>query len=87
MAFDEDALLLASRLSPKEGYMPSISSPTVWKNVVLTQKYGYYLEQFHDRMDQAILIPAVSESVLYEQDIRYISQYLEEAYKAKDIQE
>lgn len=87
MALDEDALLLAARLSPKEGYMPSISSPTVWKNVVLTQKYGYYLEQFHERMDQAILIPAVSESVLFQQDIRYISQYLEETYKAKDLQE
>ena len=77
LAFDEDALLLTSRLQPRLGYLPSVSSPSVWKSYVKTQKYGDYLEQYQPLMTKAIMIPAVSGSAGYMQDQEFVSDYIE----------
>ena len=78
MALDEDALMLTSRLQQRQGYLPSISSPAVWKSVVKSQKYGDYLAQYHDLMDRAIMIPSVSNSEKFIQDIEYIQSNIEQ---------
>lgn len=72
-AMDEDALLLTSRLQNREGYLPSISSPSVWKSVTGRQKYGMYLIQYMELMDQAIYIPSVSRSQDFQKDLNYIT--------------
>lgn len=78
MALDDDALLLTSRLQKRQGYLPSVSSPSVWNYIVKSQKYGDYLIQFHDLMDRSIMIPAVSESEQYTKDIEYIQNHIEQ---------
>ena len=85
-ALDEDALLLASRLEPREGYLPSVTSPSVWKTVVRNQKYGNYMEQYQALMDQSIMIPAVSQSDTYRKDLEYISGQVERIKTAKQEQ-
>jgi len=77
MAFDEDALLLTSRLQPRQGYLPSVSSPSVWKSYVKAQKYGDFLEQYQPLMSRAIMIPAVSGSSEYAKDQEYVKEYIE----------
>lgn len=72
-ALDEDALLLTSRLQPREGYVPSISAPSVWKSVMARLKYGPYLIQYLDLMNQAVYIPVVSGSQAFQQDLDYIT--------------
>lgn len=72
-ALDEDAILLTSRLQSREGFLPSLSSPSVWKSVTGRQKYGMYLIQYYDLMNQAVYIPAVSASQTFQQDLNYIS--------------
>ena len=80
IALDEDALLLTGRLSPREGYLPCIRSPRVWKSVTATGKYGHYLMEFQNRMDEAIYIPAVSDSTLYQEDLNYIDNEFKSMY-------
>ena len=77
IAFDEDALLLTARLQPRQGYLPSVSSPAVWKTYVRNQKYGDYLQQYYTLMDKAIMIPSVSDSENFNKDIAYITEYIE----------
>ncbi|MBR3033675.1 MAG: extracellular solute-binding protein [Clostridiales bacterium] len=77
IAFDEDALLLTARLQPRQGYLPSVSSPAVWKTYVRNQKYGDYLQQYYTLMDKAIMIPSVSDSENFNKDIAYIAEYIE----------
>lgn len=87
ISFDEDALLLTSRLQPRQGYLPSVSSPSVWKSYVSGQKYGDYLEQYQPLMSNAIMIPAVSKSELYAKDIEYITEHIEKLNLKKINQE
>ena len=77
MALDEDALLLTARLQSREGYLPSVSYPSVWKAFTGRQKYGMYLIQYEDKMDQAIYIPAISQSARFQQDLGYILETIE----------
>lgn len=78
MALDEDALLLTARLQQRQGYLPSVSSPAVWKSIVKNQKYGDFLMQYQDLMDHAITIPTVSNSKKFQQDIEYIQNNIEQ---------
>ena len=87
IAFDEDALLLTSRLQPRQGYLPSVSSPSVWKSYVSGQKYGDYLEQYQPLMTKAIMIPAVSRSAAYAKDIEYITEHIEKLNLKKPDQD
>ena len=43
-----------------------------------SQKYGDYLAQYHDLMDRAIMIPSVSNSEKFIQDIEYIQSNIEQ---------
>ncbi len=72
-AMDEDALLLTSRLQNREGYLPSISATSVWKSVTGRQKYGMYLIQYMELMEEAIYIPSVSNSLEFQNDLAYIN--------------
>ncbi|MBR5973834.1 MAG: hypothetical protein IK020_01480 [Clostridiales bacterium] len=79
-ALDEDALLLAARLTNREGYMPCISSPAVWKSMTSKQKYGAYMIQLQELMDQAIYIPVVSGSEGFRKDQEYIKEQFSALY-------
>ncbi|MBO4928688.1 MAG: hypothetical protein J5379_10650 [Clostridiales bacterium] len=74
IALDEDALLLSARLQPREGYLPSISSPSVWSGIMSSRKYGNYLAQYYELMGQAIYIPSVSQSSLYQKDVEFLQE-------------
>ncbi|MBR2750236.1 MAG: extracellular solute-binding protein [Lachnospiraceae bacterium] len=87
MALDEDALLLASRLDLKEGFLPVVSSSTVWKNMVSTQKYGSFLSPFQSLMQDAVYIPAVTEKQEYEADLQYIATHLDSLIVEKITEE
>lgn len=87
IALDEDALLLVSRLSERTGYLPVVKSPTVWQSVVNNQKYGNYLMQYQELMDQAILIPEVSKSDVFRKDMEYITETIEDSLSSIDSDE
>ena len=76
-AMDEDALLLTSRLQNREGYLPSVSSTSVWKSVTGRQKYGMYLIQYMELMEKAIYIPSVSNSLNFQKDLTYINEMVQ----------
>ena len=77
LALDEDALLLSSRLSLAEGFLPVVRSPGVWKSAVHAQKYGACLSQYQALLDRAILIPSVTSSKKFQEDQDYISKHLD----------
>ena len=77
LALDEDALLLSSRLSLAEGFLPVVRSPGVWKSAVHAQKYGACLSQYQALLDRAILIPSVTSSKKFQEDQDYISEHLD----------
>ncbi len=83
-ALDEDALLLVSRISERTGYLPVVKTPSVWQSTVKNQKYGNYLMQYQELMDQAILIPEVSDSETFRKDQEYISELLSESMSLND---
>ena len=83
-ALDEDALLLVSRLSERSGYLPVVKTPSVWQSTVKNQKYGNYLMQYQELMDQAILIPEVSESETFRKDLDQISETISESMSLDD---
>ncbi|MBO4649792.1 MAG: extracellular solute-binding protein [Clostridiales bacterium] len=87
IALDEDALLLISRLSERTGYLPVVKTPSVWQSTVKNQKYGNYLMQYQELMDQAILIPEVSESETFINDVDYISKTIYETITSKNDDE
>jgi len=87
ISLDEDALLLASRLDQREGFLPVVSSSSLWKNVVSTQKYGSYLLQYQPLMPDAVCIPSVTESVRYKEDMKYIESHLDELIVEKQVEE
>ncbi len=87
IALDEDAQLLITRVTKREGYLPCISSPIVWKNYAAVQKYGTYMMQFQELMDQAIYIPAVSESERFGKDQEYISDEYSRLYPITEEEE
>ena len=78
---------VTSRLQPRQGYLPSVSSPSVWKSYVSGQKYGDYLEQYQPLMTKAIMIPAVSRSAAYAKDIEYITEHIEKLNLKKPDQD
>ena len=84
IALDEDALLLTSRLQPREGFLPSVSQPAVWKSVTDRQKYGIYLSLYRDMMYQAIYIPAVSESENFASDMKYVTSHMEALFNLEE---
>ncbi|MBR5041484.1 MAG: extracellular solute-binding protein [Clostridiales bacterium] len=83
IALDEDALLLISRLSERTGYLPVVKTPSVWQSTVKNQKYGNYLMQYQELMDQAILIPKVSDSVNFSNDLEYITNSINKTISSK----
>ena len=87
IALDEDALLLTSRLSLREGFLPVVSSGSVWKSAVSAQKYGSYLVQFQNLMQDAVYIPSVTASEQYDADLRYIATHLDSLIVEKPTEE
>ena len=76
--------LLVSRLSERSGYLPVVKTPSVWQSTVKNQKYGNYLMQYQELMDQAILIPEVSESETFRKDLDHISETISESMSLDD---
>ena len=87
IALVEDALLLTARLTSREGYLPCITSPVVWKAFTGKQKYGAYLSQFQEMMNQAIYIPVVSGSEQFNKDLEYIKEEFSALYPITEEEE
>ncbi len=65
MALDEDAVLLTARLEKPGGYLPVISSSTVWNAVMAEQTFGQQLLQFRTLMGKAYYNPISNHESAY----------------------
>lgn len=75
LALDEDAILLEMRLQARNGFLPVVTYPSVWTMSMNSQKYGTYLLQYQDNMYDAIYIPSVSQSQIFQADMDYIAEH------------
>ena len=75
LALDEDAILLSQRLENTEGFLPVISSSTVWNAYFSESEFGSELAQFRDNMDQATYSPQTNHEDLYNDMIQIVSDH------------
>ena len=64
LAFDRDALLLRSRYSNPNGFIPPIKDEEVWKNLVKTQLQGDELFFLFDKMDKSKSVTNSKEELI-----------------------
>lgn len=74
LALDPDAILLTARLEQNEGYLPVVSSVTVWNYIMEQQIFGAEMLQIKQELDSAYFNPITN----HDPDYRLINYILEQ---------
>lgn len=64
ISLDTDALLLIDRLEHKVGYLPVVSSTSVWDVKIADESFGYIASVYENEMNDAVYCPNVTDNEL-----------------------